>query len=43
MRIALCDDDLQDLNELERTLLAFSDFQEIESVPYQSAAKLYSE
>lgn len=43
MRIALCDDDLQDLTELERILRTFPDFQEIEFVSYQSAAKLYSE
>ena len=43
MRIALCDDELQDLNELERTLCAFPDLQEIEFVPYQSASSLYSQ
>lgn len=43
MRIALCDDNLQDLNELECTLRTFSDLGEIEVVSFQSAAELYSQ
>ena len=43
MRIAICDDDLKDLTEIENVLRTFPNFDEIELVSYQNAAELYSQ
>lgn len=43
MRIAICDDEVRDLNELKKILRSFSEFDSVDITSYLSAAEIYDD